>query len=148
MIHVQIASRLTLAGVDGVRWVLVDDSDAPSPDAAPAPAPIATAAAPPAPAEVAARGRVSLALMKSLVMGAGFGAAIWMAQSNFGPPTVRWWQEAPTQAKPNAPAPLQSAPLPLQSAPRPAGGAAAEPSAPEPAAPAASAAPTLTAANP
>jgi len=140
MIHVQIASRLTLAGVDGIRWVLVDDSDAPAPDAAPAQA----AAAKPLPAHEAARVRVSLALMKSLVMGAGFGAAIWMAQVNFGAPTVRWWFDAPL------PPPKAGvvAPAPLRSAPQPAGGVDL-PHAPEPAAPAASTAvSTLTAANP
>ncbi|OYU89445.1 MAG: hypothetical protein CFE45_24195 [Burkholderiales bacterium PBB5] len=142
MLHVQIASRLPLAGVDGIRWVLVDDSDAPSPDAAPAPAAVEAAAPKLAPAEEAARSRVSLALMKSLVMGAGLGAAIWMAQTNFGPPTVRWWQDPPALPKAGT-----LAPVPLRSAPQPAGGVEL-PRAPEPAAPAASAAlPTLTAAN-
>lgn len=142
MIHVQIASRLTLSGVDGIRWVLVDDSDAPPPDAAPVPVAVA-AADHPAPAEVAARGRTSLALMKSLVMGAGFGAAVWMAQTNFGPPTVRWWQDPPAMPKAGVlmPAPSRSAPLPA--------GNATQPLPPEPAGSAASAAPhTLTAANP
>ncbi len=145
MIQVQIASRLTLAGVDGIRWVLVDDSDAPAAETAPLPAPTAAAPAKPAPAHEAARGRVSLALMKSLVMGAGFGAAIWMAQVNFGAPTVHWWRDAPLPPKAGVIAP---APPLLRSAPQPAVGIDL-PQAPEPAAPAAStAAPTLTAANP
>lgn len=147
MIHVQIASRLTLAGVDGVRWVLVDDSDAPAPDDAPVPIPVNAVPLRLAPAEEAARGRVSLALMKSLVMGAAFGVAIWMAQANFGAPTVRWWQESPLPAKAGAVAPVAPTPTPTPT-PQPAGGVDL-PLAPVPAAPAASAAvPTLTAANP
>jgi hypothetical protein len=151
MIHVQIASRLTLSGVDGIRWVLVDNSDAPAAEAAAAPVPMVAAAAPPAPAEVAARGRTSLALMKSLVMGAGFGAAIWMAQSNFGPPTLRWWQDSPASPKAGMPAPAAPLLVPHlapRSAPRPAGDAT-QALPPEPAGSAASAAVhTLTAANP
>lgn len=119
MIQVQIASQVTARGVDGIRWVLVDVAEAPSTVAAPPPPSWMSASAPPAERTPVA---LSLTLLKLLVMGAGAGLAIWLAQAAFGPANLRWW----TPPRPAVPTRSQSPadvsqPLP----PRPAASAAA-----------------------
>ena len=87
MIQVQIASRLSPLGVEGVRWVLVDPSDAAS-LAAPTPA-AALAAAHTSPGDPADEGSLlSMALLKLLVTGLGLGAALWAAQGWLGEPSA------------------------------------------------------------
>ena len=87
MIQVQIASRLSPLGVEGVRWVLVDPSDAAS-LAAPTPAAV-LAAAHTSPGDPADEGSLlSMALLKLLVTGLGLGAALWAAQGWLGEPSA------------------------------------------------------------
>ena len=86
MIPVQIASRLSPLGVEGVRWVLVDPSDAAGP-AAPTPAAVLAAyASPDDPADEGSL--LTLALLKLLLTGLGLGAALWAAQGWLGAPTA------------------------------------------------------------
>ena len=86
MIPVQIASQITPTGVQGARWVLVDDADDPA-AAGPAPAaPLLSAEAPGAP--VGERGLLSLGLLKLGVTVIGLGTAWWAGQSVLGSPTV------------------------------------------------------------
>lgn len=94
MIEVQIASQVTLGGVDGVRWVLVetgDDGGAPAlpPVGGDLPSTALPQAAPPA-AGPGAPARLSLALLKLLVIGLAAGLALWLAQSMFGPVRLPW----------------------------------------------------------
>ena len=87
MIQIQIASRLSPLGVEGVRWVLLDPSDAASP-ASPTPAAV-LAAAHARPGDPANEGSLlSMALLKLLLTGLGLGAALWAAQSWLGKPTA------------------------------------------------------------
>ena len=87
MIQVQIASRLSPLGVEGVRWVLVDPSDAAS-LAASTPAAV-LAAAHTSPGDPADEGSLlSMALLKLLVTGLGLGAALWAAQGWLGEPSA------------------------------------------------------------
>ena len=158
MIHVQIASQLTLQGVAGVRWVLVEPIDA---QLASEPAPAAalasrhTADAPvdtPVPGDSTASA-LRLGALKLLVVVLGLGAAIWTARVQVGPPVA-----AP--ATPVAPARSEGPAVPALSGPRYPGATPVPPAQPRtappvatpdsptmPAAPAASAAmPRLTAA--
>jgi hypothetical protein len=155
MIHVQIASQLTVQGVAGVRWVLVEPIDA---QLASEPAPAATLAArDTADASAAAAGpgdstasALRLSALKLLVVGLGLGAAIWTARVQVGPPGA-----APD--KPMTPARDASPAVPALSGPRHPGATPVPPAQPRsappaaapdsPATPAASAAmPRLTAA--
>ena len=87
MIQVQIASRLSPLGVEGVRWVLVDPSDAASAEA-PTPAAL-LAAAHASPGDPADEGSLlSMALLKLLLTGLGLVAALWAAQGWLGEPTA------------------------------------------------------------
>lgn len=115
MIQIQIASRLSPLGVEGVRWVLLDPSDAAS-SASPAPA-AALAAAHARPGDPADEGSLlSLALLKLLLTGLGLGAALWAAQSGLGKPTAAALAPLVGPAlKPTTPA----AALPGMLAPRP-----------------------------
>ena len=87
MIQVQIASQITQHGVDGIRWVLVEDADA-----VPVPHQPGTAGSARVPSveglDVAANDRAMLSLvaLKSLVIVAGMGAAFWCAHLWLGPP--------------------------------------------------------------
>lgn len=88
MIQVQIASQITQHGVDGIRWVLVEDAHA-KPDAAMQPAAeLGAAAHADAGLKPGAgdRAMLSLVALKSLVIVAGMGAAFWCAQLWLGPP--------------------------------------------------------------
>lgn len=139
MIQVQIASQLTAQGMAGVRWVLVEPTDAP-PASGPAPvaqalppAPDAAAAAETAPPGDSTASALRLGALKLLVVALGLAAAWWTAHVQVGPPGA-------AQAVP-APAPV------LAPAEPPAAPPAAPPGAADPAAPAGSAAlPRLTAA--
>ena len=120
MIQVQIASRLSPLGVEGVRWVLVDPSDAAS-LAAPTPAAV-LAAAHTSPGDPADEGSLlSMALLKLLVTGLGLGAALWAAQGWLGEPSAAALAPllgnppkpvTPAAALPSAPALM---PVPAQS---------------------------------
>ena len=125
MIQVQIASRLSPQGVEGVRWVLLDPSDAAS-TAAPTPAAV-LAAAQASPVDPADEGSLlSMALLKLLLTGLGLGAALWAAQGWLGEPSAaalapRLWPTlqpvTPAAALPSTPGPTpvpQPAPTPLQ----------------------------------
>ena len=90
MIHVQIASDITAAGVSGVRWVLVEPAtqaghEAPPPattlDLAQARAQDTT----PPPTE---GDWLRLSLFKLLLVAAGLGVALWLASQQLGPPTL------------------------------------------------------------
>jgi hypothetical protein len=118
MIQVQIASQLTADGVDGIRWVLVEDAD---PAGVPAP-PAATlvAAAPSAVGEGAAQRQpraLSLALLKLLVMGVGLGLALWVAQATLGPARLPWWEPAGASALPRDRLPTHTLPDAAPAAP-------------------------------
>lgn len=119
MIQVQIASQLTLHGVDGVRWVLVEVDDtaqltAPSPTAALAGAPpdgwaVTTASRPPR--------ALLLAVLKLLVTGLGIGAALWVAQVTLGPIHLPGWGPAGTKATPSDRLPTHTLPGAAPTAP-------------------------------
>lgn len=130
MIQVQIGRALTRAGVDGVRWVLVD---APAVAAAPAPGAqvlaMAAADAAEAPGQ-SARARLSLALLRALVLGMGLALAWWLTAGALGPAGNGLRRSA-------APATPAATPVPAREA--------GHPPAPAPAEPAASAAPLITA---
>ena len=86
MIPVQIVSRLSPLGVEGVRWVLVDPADAAGPAV---PTPAAVLAAHASPGDPADEGSLlSMALLKLLLTGLGLGAALWAAQGWLGDPTA------------------------------------------------------------
>lgn len=155
MIQVQIASQLTMQGVAGVRWVLVEPIDA---QLASEPAPVAALAArdtADVPADTAGPGdstasALRLGALKLLVMVLSLGAALWTARVQVGPPGA-----APSA--PLAPARSEGPAAPALSGPRHPGATPVPPAQPHtappaatpdgPAAPAASAAmPRLTAA--
>lgn len=106
MITVQIASQLTAQGVDGVRWVLLENSD-PVAASAPPPAASLTSAVP------ASRSSVGLMVLKALVIVAGLGAAIVLARIEFGAPTLRWLAPANPAATPSAKPPAAPASRPV-----------------------------------
>lgn len=86
MIQVQIASQITPLGVEGIRWVLVDPTDAGG--AADPPAADALAAAE-LPIEPSAEGNLwSKGVLKLGVTGLGLGLALWTAQAWLGAPTA------------------------------------------------------------
>lgn len=86
MIQVQIASQITPLGVEGIRWVLVDPTDAGG--AADPPAADALAAAD-LPIEPSAEGNLwSKGVLKLGVTGLGLGLALWTAQAWLGAPTA------------------------------------------------------------
>lgn len=86
MIQVQIASQITPLGVESIRWVLVDPTDAGG--AADPPAADALAAAE-LPIEPSAEGNLwSKGVLKLGVTGLGLGLALWTAQAWLGAPTA------------------------------------------------------------
>ena len=86
MIQVQIASQLSPLGVEGVRWVLVDPSDAAG-AAGPTPAKVLGGLAPTGhPADGGSL--LSLVLLKLLLTGLALGAALWAAQGWLGQPSA------------------------------------------------------------
>ena len=112
MIQVQIASRLSPLGVEGVRWVLVDPNDGASPAA---PTPAAVLADHASPGDSADEGSLlSMALLKLLLTGLGLGAALWAAQGWLGGPTsAALARQVGPESKSVAPAAaLPSAPVP------------------------------------
>ena len=118
MIQVQIASQLTLHGVDGIRWVLVEAADiahlAVAPTAVLAGAPSAGSAA-----KTAQRPPrlLALVLLKLLVTGLGLGAALWAAQAMLGPADLLGWGPAGTKALPRDRLPTHTAPSAAPAAP-------------------------------
>jgi hypothetical protein len=86
MIQVQIASQITLLGVQGIRWVLVDSADACS-SAGPTPAEALTAAVSPA-APSAERSLLSAGVLKLGLTGLGLGLALWTTHAWLGAPTA------------------------------------------------------------
>ena len=119
MIPVQIASQLTLHGLDGIRWVLVEEADAAHLTAA---APAAVLADAPS-ARLAARTAqrppraLPLVLLKLLVTGLGVGAALWAAQATLGPAHLPGWGPAGTKALPRDRLPTHTAPGAAPAAP-------------------------------
>ena len=86
MIQVQIASQITPLGVQGIRWVLVDPTDAGG-AADPPTADALTAGA--LPIEPSAEGNLwSMGVLKLGVTGLGLGLALWTAQAWLGAPTA------------------------------------------------------------
>lgn len=94
MIHVQIASDLTVDGVEGVRWVLVEPSEMPADTPALTPAPTAApaSAGPEMPVigslQAAAARPVPAAALKAL-WGAGLVLALMLAWVGVRPGPVR-----------------------------------------------------------
>jgi hypothetical protein len=119
MIQVKIASQLTLHGVDGIRWVLVEADDT-AHLTAPAPAG-ALACAPPAGVSITTAPRPprgwSLVGLKLLVTGLGFGAALWAAQATLGPAQLPGWGPAGTKAAPSDRLPTHTLPGAAPAAP-------------------------------
>jgi len=131
MIQVQIGRALTRAGVDGVRWVLVETpAVAAAPVAGAQVLAMAAADAAEAPGQ-SARARLSLALLRGLVLGVGLALAWWLTAGALGP--------AGSGLR-RSPAPV----TPVTPAATPAREASHPPVTP-PAEPAASAAPLITA---
>lgn len=140
MIQVQIASQVTTGGVDGIRWVLVDEDEAaPASPTAPRVLPVTAAGqASAAPPDAQARPVVPLAVLKLAVLGLCAGLALWFAQASFGPVTAPAFsaaERAPPILRTTPPSPpAATQPLPV------------EPSLPaEPSPPASAAASLLTA---
>jgi hypothetical protein len=91
MIQVQIASQVTPTGVQGTRWVLIDDAE--EVDSA---TPASLLAATTAPVDQAAEhGLLSTGLLKTGVVIVGLSAAWWASQVLLGPPTMRLFPAAP-----------------------------------------------------
>ena len=156
MIQVQIASQITLLGVEGIRWVLVDPTDADGASGPPAAEALAAAVLP---VEPSAEGNLlSKGVLKLGVTGLGLGLALWTAQAWLGDPTApalaptanqraadRATVPAPTLAAPTQLPPPKSAASPVTTPP-PDWAAPAPPAAPaEPAASAPAATPVVTA---
>jgi hypothetical protein len=90
MIQVQIASQVTATGLDGIRWVLLEDTEGASgSQATAAPEPVQTGTPP---VRLAADGGVrrtlTLVALKSAVALTAFGASLWTAFQVLGPPGV------------------------------------------------------------
>jgi hypothetical protein len=119
MIQVQIAGQLTLHGVDGIRWVLVEVADTAHLSAAPPAAVLA--GAPPGGAAATTAQRppraLSLALLKLLVTGLGIGAALWVAQATLGPAHLPGWGPAGTNTPPRERLPTHTLPGAAPAAP-------------------------------
>ena len=160
MIQVQIASQITLLGAEGIRWVLVDPTDAAGASGQPvADALTAAAAAAVLPVEPSAVGSLlSMGMLKLGVTGLGLGLALWTAQAWLGAPTApglaptadqraadRAAAPPPTLAAPTQLPPPTPAASPVTTPP-PDWAAPAPPAAPaEPAASAPAATPVVTA---
>ena len=118
MIQVQIASQITPLGVEGIRWVLVDPTDAGGATDPPA-ADALTAAA--LPIEPSAEGNLwSMGVLKLGLTGLGLGLALWTAQAWLGAPTAPGLAPTPDQRAADRAAvraPILAAPTP---APTPA----------------------------
>ncbi len=112
MIQVQIASQLTLQGVDGIRWVLVDVADTAALTAPPLAAVLAGLPAVGVEPRTAQRPprALSLALLKLLVTGLGVGAAMWAAQATLGPAGLPGWAPGNSKALPRDRLPTDSVP--------------------------------------
>jgi hypothetical protein len=135
MIHVQIASQLTVQGVAGVRWVLVEPIDVqlasePAPAAALATPDTAAAAVDTSGPGGSTASALRLGALKLLVLALGLGAAIWTARVQVGPP----WEALTT---PLAPARGQGPAVPALSGPRHPGATPVPPAQPRTAPPAA-----------
>lgn len=154
MIHVQIASQVTVQGVAGVRWVLVEPIDAqlvsePAPAVALAAQDAADVPVETVKSGVSTASALRLGALKLVVVALGLGAAIWTAYVQVGPP-------GSTPLAPKAPARGERPAMPALSAPSDRNATPVPPARPQmappaarpdgPAAPAASAAvPRLTA---
>ena len=114
MIQVQIASQITPLGVEGIRWVLVDPTDAGG--AADPPAADALAAAD-LPIEPSAEGNLwSKGVLKLGVTGLGLGLALWTAQAWLGAPTAPGLAPSASQRAADraaVPPPILAAPTPV-----------------------------------
>jgi hypothetical protein len=90
MIQVQIASQVTATGLDGIRWVLVEDAEGalgqtmPSAPSAVQPAAVAM------PSSVGGETRrmLTLVALKGTVALTAFGVALWTAFQVLGAPVV------------------------------------------------------------
>ena len=112
MIQVQIASQVTLSGVVGIRWVLVEAADtAHLPVVTPA-ALLSAAQSAGAAADRAHRPSRALSLvwLKLLVMGVGVAAALWLAQATLGPARWPWWRPAAAESAPRDRLPSHTVP--------------------------------------
>lgn len=122
MIQVQIASQITPLGVEGIRWVLVDPTDA----GGAADPPFAHALAATAlPIEPSAEGNLwSKGVLKLGVTGLGLGLALWTAQAWLGAPTAPGLAASASQRAADraaVPPPILAVPAPVPTpAPTPA----------------------------
>jgi hypothetical protein len=122
MIHVQIASHVTLTGVSGVRWVLLDDAERPEPSGPQVVAPRAIGDYRQAPLDATSlRGGFSLLSWKALVVVLGLALAVWAAQGWFGPAPLPWRPASAPSRPAEAVRPVREAPPPLQHIAPPAG---------------------------
>ncbi len=150
MIQVQIASQITPLGVEGIRWVLVDPTDAGG--AADPPAADALAAAE-LPIEPSAEGNLwSKGVLKLGVTGLGLGLALWTAQAWLGAPTAPGLapsadQRAADRAAVPPPILAVPTPVPAPALPLPSAASSATPPPPDWAVPAPTAVPAEPAAS-
>jgi len=121
MIHVQIASQVTMQGPSGVRWVLLEPATAAPADTAQLapPADAEAAPAPQPPAVGTTSDGLRLTALKGVVVALGLGAALWTASVQVGPPGRTPLPAAQGHGSPagTAVVPLRAAPLPLRIAP-------------------------------
>lgn len=90
MIHVQIASDITTTGVEGVRWVLLEPSEAPAPDAAsPAPAAAGPMPQPMVAPLLPARPSLRFGVWPLAIIGLGLVGALGLSQQRMGLASLR-----------------------------------------------------------